>query len=100
MEKLIFGDSKSIELRDKAKYDNFKRDEIPKLIEKVKCRFCGGKVSNAFEVDLDNKTIGWNFDCKKTCVNSFEYAEEHGYDQAELYTNLNGKNINNDLEVY
>lgn len=87
--KLVFGDEKSILARDNA----FEKCTIDELLPKIKCRFCGAKANHCFEFDRENKAIGWNFDCKKDCPNSVEWALENTFDGAEVYTDLKGKNI-------
>ena len=87
MSKLVFGDFKSIALRDKA----IGQDAESRLLPKVKCPLCGAKNIGAFEVDSDEKVIGWNIACKPSCPNSLEYEGKDGYDEINVYTDFKGK---------
>ena len=89
MKRLIIGDPESIEYKD----DFEKQIILKKLRKTVRCPFCGAMNIGEFEFDKENECIGWNFDCKTECPNSFEYAEANSYENAELYTNFNGKFI-------
>lgn len=89
MKRLIFGDPKSIKIRD----DYEQKAALGKLEKIVKCPFCGAKNLGHFEYDKRNERIGWNFDCKKTCHNSFKYTKKYGLDGAKVWTNFEGKFI-------
>lgn len=93
--RLEFGNPEHIRLRDKAIEDNI----IAKLLPKVRCPLCRAKATEAYTIDLEEKYIGWNFNCDKTCPNSLEYAEKHGYEDSETHTNLRGKFITEPEDV-
>lgn len=89
MKKLIIGDPESIKYKD-----NFEKQIILKKLRKtVRCPFCGAMNIGEFEFDKENECVGWNFDCKKSCSNSFENSEKTGGEGAKLYTKFNGKFI-------
>ena len=89
MKRLIIGDPESIEYKD-----NFEKQIILKKLRKtVRCPFCGAMNIGEFEFDKENECVGWNFDCKKSCPNSFEYGEKYGFGDAEVWSNFNGKFI-------
>jgi hypothetical protein len=88
MKRLIFGDPESIKLRDEGE-----KEYILSKLKDIKCPLCGAKNIEYFEYDRWNKRIGWNFNCKKTCPNSLEYGEKYGFDDAEVWSDFDGKFI-------
>ncbi len=70
MKKLIFGNKKSIGLRDKAIINNIWK----KLKDKVICPICKAKATEYYDYDIDKRLIAMNFDCNKECPNSCESA--------------------------
>lgn len=66
---------------------------VKKLFKELRCPHCKAKVTNTFEVNIEDEYIGWNFDCPPYCVNSWQRAETGDTDGALFYTNLNGKFI-------
>jgi len=85
--RLKFGDDNSIKLRD----EYARQKIVDELLPKVKCPFCKAPAYCAYEVDLENKCIGWNFECKPSCPNSIEYAENNCYENSKTFTDLKGK---------
>lgn len=90
MKRLIFGDPVSIKIRD-----DYERKAIIKKLEKtVKCPLCNAKNTGHFEYNRWDERIGWNFNCKKSCPNSFEYAKKHGFGDVKVWSNFEGEFIN------
>jgi hypothetical protein len=81
--KLIFGDPKSIELRDIAERDSI----IKELKDKICCPFCKAPIYNWFDWDGEEKVIGWYFKCNNNCINSGEIIGK----EQRLYTDYKGK---------
>ena len=87
MKKLIFGDPKSIKIRD----DYEQKAILEKLEKVVKCPFCNAKNIGHFEYDRWNERIGWNFNCKSHCPNSFEYAKKYGFNDENVWSDFEGE---------
>ena len=87
--RLTIGDPDSIKIRN----DYEQKITLGKLGKIVKCPLCGAKNIGYFEYDRWNEKIGWNFDCKSTCLNSFEYSELSGFDDMKIWTDFKGKFI-------
>lgn len=84
--KLKFGDPKSIAIRDNYVCEK----AAEKVIGKVRCPFCKMPADHAYDVDLLNEVIGWNFKCKKNCINHLNNA---GDERSQTWTDLNGKSL-------
>jgi len=86
MERLIFGDKKSIAIRNSFTNKNI----IGKLKRTVKCPYCGAKVSDSYDFNMKEETISFNFRCKSSCPNSYYYGEKYGYDKIKTTFDFNG----------
>jgi len=87
--KLEFGNMEHIQLRDKAEKDFV----FHKLKYKIKCPYCKAKAIHWFDCNLEKETIGINFDCTPSCLNSFESSETSPWSQEEwrVFFDFNGK---------
>lgn len=87
MKRLIFGDLKSIAIKD-----NFIINQAVKnLKDKIRCPFCRNKATGTFDKNIEKKRIGWDFGCDGDCPNSWNYSEKYGEQDARYYTDLEGK---------
>jgi hypothetical protein len=86
---LIFGDPESIERRDIAIRDNI----VKHLMETIKCPFCGAKPTDCYDADIENDCFGFNFECKKDCLNSVESAEHNCWGSENDRTACNSKGV-------
>jgi len=89
MNKLIFGDPESIKYKEQHRENTI----VDKLKKQIKCPHCGSSVDYAFDINLKEKFIGWNFNCPDNCINSAtQFAEGNPEcEDAKCYTDLNGK---------
>ena len=87
MPKLIFGDQKSIKLRDKAEIDNIWN----RLKKEITCPLCNGKANDYYGYDLIEGWIAINFDCKSYCDNSMDKSAKVGPEQTKTIFIFEGK---------